>query len=165
VKETRQEGFLPRDRRRLQKKFIHLPNDAARRERRTLLLLSLLAFLLGSSGTALPEFSGGGITLQLDEPQAIYWLLAVVQAYFLAIFWLYSSDDFHDARKLWADEAKETMVVGTNRYGSLLWLRVRKLARNFTYLLWFLLEFIVPYLAAIAGITLMVYRATCGGGV
>jgi hypothetical protein len=123
-----------------------------------------LAFLLGSSGTALPQFSGGGITLKIDHPQTIYWLLAIVQAYFLAIFWLYSSDDFHDARQLWAEEAKETMVFGTNRFGTLLWLRLRKLARHSTYLLWFFLEFVVPYLAAAAGIVLMIYRAVRGGG-
>ena len=159
MKKAREGGFLPRDRRRLHKKFVHLPNEAARRERRTSLLLNLLAILLGSSGAPPAAFSGGGITLKLNQPQPVYLLLALIQTYFLAIFWLYSSDDFHEARQLWAAEAQETMRVGTNRVRAIVWLRSRTTARTATYLLWFFLEFVVPYLAAAVGIGLMIYRA------
>ncbi|MBU1733660.1 MAG: hypothetical protein ABIJ25_04080 [Pseudomonadota bacterium] len=154
--------YLPRDREHLPKMFpIHL-NESARRERRTLMLLSILALFIAYTGAVPTSFSGGGFMFLIKDPPVIYWSLVACEVYFLLTFWLYSLEDFRLARRERVAENAEAMTVGTTRIASLLPLWCWSFARAATYFLWLSLEFLLPYVLGILATAFLLYRAANG---
>jgi len=66
----------------------------ARKERRALLIMSVIAFAIVKAGLVPTEISVFGIKAEAINPPAIFWLIALVVLYFLVSFLLHAFPDF-----------------------------------------------------------------------
>ena len=64
-------------------------SENTRRQKRTLLLVSTISIIIVATGWFPTKFSTLGITLDLSDRQAAFWILLVIQVYLLITFLAY----------------------------------------------------------------------------
>jgi len=67
--------------------------DVARRERRTLLGISVVAILVGRTGLVPEKIENFGITFAVPERKALLWVFVAVVVYYMLAFVIYSISD------------------------------------------------------------------------
>ncbi len=85
--------------------------EVARKDRRALLGLSMIALFMSATGAAPSTFSTLGVTLSAGDQRWFFFLFALVLAYLLLTFRFYARMDIND----WKIAAEET-VLNTQKY-------------------------------------------------
>ena len=86
-------------------------SELSRKERKTLLLVSMIAIAISKAGLAPTKIVGFGIELSNIDRRAILWLIFLTVLYFWVAFLYNALPDFYSWRvrytKFWYDSAKE----------------------------------------------------------
>lgn len=131
-------------------------NDFVRQERRNLLLCSSVTVIAAFSGLKSENFSLLGFTFTNLTESAFYLVLAVLTAYFLVAFLIYSEPHYRDAKR-----ARRRIV---SESGSIEYFRPwysivpSNIGTDSRYFVWLFVHFILPILAGIIALTTAVTK-------